>query len=134
MNVVILSGRLTRNPEIRYGGQDSSTAIARFTLAVDDYQQTDYPSCKAIGKNAEWLEKWAKQGTKVELQGRVKTGHYTSHENKEVYYTEILVDRVGFGETKAEAENRQQAQTQNSAPNDGFMDIPDNIGDELPFN
>ena len=130
MNAVILSGRLTKSPEVRYGGQDGSTAIARFTLAVDDYQQTDYTNCKAIGRAAEWVEKWTKKGTKVELQGRVKTGHYTSRENKEVYYTEILVDRIGFGETKAEAENRQQSQEQN----DGFMNIPDDAAGELPFN
>lgn len=116
MNNVVLSGRLTKDADVRYTQGENATAVARFTLAVDDYNGTDYPSIKALGKQAEWVERWTHKGTKVELTGRLKTGHYTNRDGKEVYYTEVLVSSIGFGETKQEAEQRvgreQQAQTQ----------------------
>lgn len=134
MNNVVLSGRLTKDAEVRYTEGESPTAIARFTLAVDDYNGTDYPAIKALGKQAEWVEKWAHKGTKVELTGKVKTGHYTNRDGKEVYYTEVLVNSIGFGESKYEAEQRagrgQQTAEDTGA---GFMDIPDDAADELPF-
>lgn len=135
MNNVTLSGRLTKNPETRYGGQDSAVAITRFTLAVDDYKDTDFINIKCIGRTAEWAEKWLSKGNKVELTGKIKTGHYTSQrDNKEVYYTEVLANSLGFGETKAEAEARQpSSNTTQDGNNDGFMSIPDGIDEELPF-
>ena len=117
MNNVVLSGRLTKNAEVRYGGEDGSVAIARFTLAVQDYKGTDFINIRALGKQAEWVEKW--------------TGN-------KVYYTEVLANSVGFGESKAEAEarsgSRQQEEPQGSMTDaDGFMNIPDGIDEELPF-
>lgn len=109
MNNVTLSGRLTKEPDVRYGGENNSVAIARFTLAVDDYKSTDFINIRALGKTAEWVEKWLQKGNKVELVGKIKTGHYTGRDGKEIYYTEVLASSVSFGETKAEAQQRQQA-------------------------
>ncbi len=136
MNNVSLTGRLTRPAEIRYTQGDTSKAVARFTLAVDDYKDTDFISCVAFDKQAEWVEKWTNKGTKVELTGKIKTGSYTKQDGTKVYYTEVRANSVGFGESKADAENRGQAQQpQQAADNsDGFMQIPDGIDDELPFN
>lgn len=145
MNNVTLTGRLTKDPVIKYGGQDNQTAIARFTLAVEDYNSTDFISCRALGKVAEWVERWTRKGTKVELVGKIKTGHYTNpQDNREVYYTEVLANAMSFGESKREAEQReatagQQANRSQQAAGqqpdyDGFMNIPDGIDEELPFN
>lgn len=139
MNNVVLSGRLTKNAEVRYGGEDGSVAIARFALAVQDYKGTDFINIRALGKQAEWVEKWTGKGTKVELTGKIKTGSYTSKQTgNKVYYTEVLANSVGFGESKAEAEarsgSRQQEEPQeNMTDADGFMNIPDGIDEELPF-
>lgn len=133
MNSVALSGRLTKNPELRYGGQENSTAIARFTLAVNDGQETDFINIKCFGRTAEWVEKWLSKGNRAEVTGKIKTGSYTSQRTgQKVYYTEVLANNVDFGETKAEAEARAAAGQQ---PNydDGFMSIPDDA-DGLPFN
>lgn len=107
MNNVSLSGRLTKNPELRYGGQENSTAIARFTLAVDDGRETDFINIKCFGRTAEWVDKWLSKGNKAEVTGKIKTGSYDSQRTgQKVYYTEVVANNVGFGETKAEAEAR----------------------------
>ncbi len=132
MNSVALTGRLTKAPELRYGGQDGNTAIARFTLAVDDGRDTDFINIKCFGRTAEWVEKWLSKGSRAEVTGKIKTGSYESQKTGgKVYYTEVLANAVGFGETKAEAEARIAGQQPES---DGFMQIPDGIDDELPFN
>jgi len=135
MNKTELTGRLTREPEVRYGGADNSTAIARFTLAVDDRgKETDFIACKAIGKLGEWVEKYLHKGTKVELVGKIKTGSYDKDGSK-VYYTEVLAQELNFGESKAEAAGRgSNAAEQPQQDSDGFMNIPDGLDDELPFN
>ena len=136
MNNVTLSGRLTKEPDVRYGGENNSVAIARFTLAVDDYKSTDFINIRTLGKTAEWVEKWLQKGNKVEIVGKIKTGHYTGRDGKEIYYTEVLASSVSFGETKAEAQQRQQAAGDRPQPtpsSDGFMDIPDGYDDGLPF-
>ena len=135
MNIAAITGRLTKAPEIRYGGEDNSVAIARFTLAVDDKDGADFINIKCLGRTAEWAEKWLSKGSKVELTGRIKTGQYTK-DGREVYFTEILANSLSFGESKAEAEARQGGQTrpQPAADNGGFMNIPDGIDEELPFN
>ena len=131
MNNVSLTGRLTKAPELRYGGQDGSTAIARFTLAVDDGRDTDFINIKCFGRTAEWVEKWLGKGNKAEVTGKIKTGNYESQRTgNKIYYTEVLANSVGFGETKAEAEARGAGKKTES---DGFMNIPDGIEDELPF-
>lgn len=131
MNVVALTGRLTKAPVTRYGGQDNSVAITRFTLAVDDKDGADFINIKCLGRTAEWAEKWLSKGGKVEVTGKIKTGHYTK-DGREVYFTEVLASGLGFGESKAEAEARQNSQPQ-PCDNDGFMNIPDGIDEELPF-
>ena len=105
MNSVALTGRLTREPEIRYGGQDNSTAIARFTLAVDDGRDTDFINIKCFGRTAEWAQKWLSKGSKAEVTGKIKTGSYESQRTGgKVYYTEVVANSVGFGESKAETD------------------------------
>ena len=109
MNNVSLTGRLTREPELRYGGQDNSTAITRFTLAVDDGKDTDFINIKCFGRIAEWVQKWLSKGSRAEVTGKIKTGSYESQRTGgKVYYTEVVANSVGFGESKAEAEARGQ--------------------------
>ena len=109
MNNVSPTGRLTREPELRYGGQDNSTAITRFTLAVDDGKDTDFINIKCFGRTAEWAQKWLSKGSRAEVTGKIKTGSYESQRTgSKVYYTEVVANSVGFGESKAEAEARGQ--------------------------
>ena len=122
MNNVSLTGRLTREPELRYGGQDNSTAITRFTLAVDDGKDTDFINIKCFGRTAEWAQKWLSKGSRAEVTGKIKTGSYESQRTgSKVYYTEVVANNVGFGESKAEAEARGQQLPES----DGFMNIPE---------
>lgn len=103
MNNVSLTGRLTREPELRYGGQDNSTAITRFTLAVDDGKDTDFINIKCFGRTAEWAQKWLSKGSRAEVTGKIKTGSYESQRTgSKVYYTEVVANSVGFGESKYE--------------------------------
>ena len=139
MNKVILLGRLTRNPDVRYtNNQDGSqSAIARYTLAVDrrfkkdGEQAADFISCVAFGKQGEFAEKWLKQGTKIALTGRIQTGSYTNKEGQKVYTTDVVVEECEFAESKAAS--GQQAESQPSQPDDGFINIPEGIEDTLPF-
>lgn len=134
MNVVVLSGRLTREPELRYSGDDN-LAVTRFTIAVDDVGSTSFINIKCFGRVAEWCNKWLSKGNKVELSGKIKTGQYTSQrtgENK--YYTEVIAGNVNFGETKAEAQARQQLSTTSSADIEGGFVRIDELDEELPFN
>ena len=131
MNNVSLAGRLTREPELGYGGQDNSTAITRFTLAVDDGKDTDFINIKCFGRTAEWAQKWLSKGSRAEVTGKIKTGSYESQRTgSKVYYTEVVANSVGFGESKAEAEARGQQLPES----DGFMNIPEGADEELPFN
>ena len=154
MNKVILMGRLTRDPEVRYSQGDNSMAIARYTLAVDrrfarrnggDNQQTaDFISCVAFGRSAEFAEKYLRQGTKIVVTGRIQTGSYTNRDGQKVYTTDVVVEDQEFAESKnAAAGSGMTAQSarpaaanpgQASAPGDGFMNIPEGIDEELPFN
>ena len=144
MNKVILMGRLTRNPEVRYGAGENSTAVARYTIAVerrfkrDGEQSADFIGCVAFGRNAEFAEKYLRQGTKIVLTGRIQTGSYTNRDGQKVYTTDIVVEEQEFAESKAAtAGNGGQGNysRSSSAPSDanGFMNIPDGIDDELPF-
>lgn len=106
MNKIILMGRLTKDPEIRYSQGENSLAIARFTLAVDrkfkrqGEAEADFISCIAFGKNAEHAERYFKQGLKIAITGRVQTGNYTSKEGNKVYYTEVVIEETEFAESK----------------------------------
>lgn len=139
MNKVILMGRLTRDPEVRYSQTDSSMAIARFSLAVDrrfkkqgDEVTADFFNCTAFGKQAEFVEKYLKQGTKILVAGRIQNDNYTNKDGQKVYSVQIIVEEMEFAESKASAGQREQED--NNMPGDGFMNIPDGIGAELPFN
>ena len=148
MNKVILMGRLTRDPEVRYSQGENSTAIARYTLAVDrrfrrnnDGEQTaDFIGCVAFGRSAEFAEKYFRQGLKVIVTGRIQTGSYTNKEGQKVYTTDVVVEDQEFAESKA-ASNNSYKKENGYAPYkpepaqaaDGFMNIPDAIEDELPF-
>lgn len=144
MNKVILMGRLTRDPEVRYSQGENSLAIARFTLAVDrrfkrqGEQDADFISCVSFGKTAEFAEKYLKQGTKIAVTGRIQTGSYTNKEGQKVYTTEVVVEETEFAESKSASGESGYQNTSRPAPTeaigDGFMNIPDGIDEELPFN
>ena len=142
-------GRLTRDPEVRYSQGENSTAIARYTLAVDrrfrrnnDGEQTaDFIGCVAFGRSAEFAEKYFRQGLKVIVTGRIQTGSYTNKDGQRVYTTDVVVENQEFAESKAASANNaggyQQAAPSRPEPTqaagDGFMNIPDAIEEELPF-
>ena len=146
MNKVIMMGRLTRDPEIRYSQNGDQMCIARYTLAVDrkfkkqgDGQTADFINCIAFGKSAEFAEKYLKQGIKIAVTGRIQTGSYTNKDGNKVYTTDVVVEEHEFCESKnANNSNCNQrpdlsnASNQPSSGND-FMSIPDGIEDDLPF-
>ena len=152
MNKVVLMGRLTRDPEIRYSQGETASAVARYTLAVDrrfkrqnDEQTADFISCVSFGKTAEFIERYLKQGTKVVGCGRIQTGSYTNREGQKVYTTDVVIEEIEFAESKNAAANSgfdnggySQPSTARPEPSqaagDGFMNIPDGIDEELPFN
>lgn len=140
MNKVILMGRCTRDPEIRYSQGESSMAIARFSLAVDrrykkeNEQSADFINCVAFGKTAEFIEKWCVKGTKLLVEGRIQTGSYTNKEGQKVYTTDIMVEQCEFAESKKTAEENNMARPQPLTNSDGFMNIPYGIDEGLPFN
>ena len=152
MNKVILMGRLTRDPEVRYSQGESSMAIARYTLAVDrrfkrDGEATaDFIPCVVFGKSAEFTERYFRQGMRVVVSGRIQTGSYTNRDGVKVYTTEVVVEEQEFAESKASSDSYAASHPQQSAPSapsmpnpvsasaDGFMNIPDGIDEELPFN
>ena len=134
MNKVFLMGRLTRSPEVRYSQGENSSAVARFTIAVDrrikkgDDPKTDFIGCVSFGKTAEFVEKYLRQGTKVVAIGRIQTGSYTNKDGNRVYTTDVVVEELEF------AESKNGSRTVSSEGTDGFMNIPDGIDEELPFN
>ena len=150
MNRVILMGRLTRDPNISYSQSGDNMAIARFTLAVDrrgrrqdgaDQQNADFIGCVCFGRQAEFAEKYLRQGTKVAVTGRIQTGSYTNKDGQKVYTTDVVLDDIEFAESKnsqggSDSNYSYQAPSRPapSAAGDGFMNIPDGIDEELPFN
>ena len=150
MNKAILMGRLTRDPEVRYTQGENQMAIARYTLAVDrrfnrngDENTADFISCVAFGKAGEFAERYFRKGTKVVVSGRIQTGSYTNKDGAKVYTTEVVVEEQEFAESKnsnngsSEGYSAGSARTQQPVPmepTEGFMNIPDGIDEELPFN
>ena len=134
MNHVVLMGRLTRDPEVRYTTGDNPMAIARYTLAVDrrfrkDGEATaDFISCKAFGRAAEFTEKYLRQGVKIAVHGRIETGSYTNKDGKKVYTTDVIVDGQEFAESKAD----KAAEPAPAADENGFAPTMDD--EDLPFN
>ncbi len=159
MNKVILMGRLTRDPEVRYSAGENAMAVARYTLAVDrrfrrdgGEQTADFISCVTFGRNAEFAEKYLRKGTKIAVTGHIQTGSYTNKDGVKVYTTEVVVEEQEFAESKAasaredgmpyqpQASYQPQAPYQQQAPRpsqaaaaDGFINIPEGIDEELPF-
>ena len=154
MNNVILLGRLTRDPEVRYSQGENSMAIARYTLAVDRRRKTeggqdaDFIPCVALGKNGEFAEKYLHKGTKIAVEGRIQTGSYQNKEGQTVYTTDVLVESQEFAESKGSNEEKNAYYDRMAAgvsggnldiaptapSSDGFMNIPDGIDEALPFN
>lgn len=160
MNKVILMGRLTRDPEMRYTSGENQLAIARYTLAVDrrfsrrnqgqdNGQTADFINCVAFGKSAEFAGNYLHQGTKIAVTGRIQTGSYTNKEGRKVYTTEVVIEDQEFAESKKSAEASGDVNYGSSASSsgsagmdkpdpsgaaDGFMNIPDAIEENLPFN
>ena len=155
MNKVILMGRLTRNPDVRYSQGEKAACVARYTLAVnrrfrrEGDQDADFINCVAFGRQGEFAEKYLKQGTKIVISGRIQTGRYTNRDGVKVYSTDGVVEEQDFAESKAAAS--ESGMMRQSAPSpmaaspmpspaqassaDGFMNIPDGVEDEgLPFN
>lgn len=146
MNKVILLGRLTRDPDVRYSQGENSMAVARFTLAVDrrrgrsnennNEQTADFISCVAFDKRAEVVEKYTRQGLKIAVTGRIQTGSYTNKDGQKVYTTDVMVDDIEFCESKGSNNSDNGSRPEPAkASSDGFMNIPDNVEDEgSPFN
>lgn len=148
MNKVILMGRLTRDPEVRYSQGDNATAIARFTLAVDrrikrdNEASVDYINCVSFGRSAEFAEKYFHKGTKIVIVGRIQTGSYTNKDGQKVYTTDIVIEEQDFAESKAASQQNNSGNAQNASNNqqaqrpkpqtspDGFMSADD---EGLPF-
>lgn len=150
MNKVILMGRLTRDPEVRYSQGTNPTAVARYTLAVNrTYKRegepdADFINCVVFGRSAEFAEKYFRQGLKIVISGRIRTGSYTNRDNIKVYTTDVIVEEQEFAESKnaggqtGESQNGSRAadnvnRSDNNSLGDGFMNIPDGLDDELPF-
>ena len=148
MNKVILMGRLTRDPEVRYTAGDNGTAVATYTLAVDRRgaksgdnggQTADFIRCVAFGKAAEFTEKYLKTGVKMLVSGRIQTGSYTNRDGQKVYTTDVVIEEQEFAESKKSAEggstntSTSRNQQYNAKRNDDFMNIPDTADDETPW-
>lgn len=137
MNKVILLGNLTRNPEIRYSQNEKSIAIARFTLAInrrvkkDGEAEADFFNCTAFGKQAEFVEKYFHQGSRMMLVGRIQNDNYTNKNGEKVYSVQILAEEIEFGERKQTNTAGSPAEQQKA--DDDFMNIPDGIEEGLPF-
>lgn len=141
MNNVSLVGRLVRDPDIRY--TDGGLSIARFSIAVDrrfkkdGEQAADFPNIIAFGKTAEFIERYFKKGNRIGLNGRIQTGNYTNNDGIKVYTTDVIAENVEFVESKSNNDYENMVPNTVANPNldsDGFMNIPDGIDEELPFN
>lgn len=137
MNKVILMGRLTRDPEVRYSAGENQQAVARYTIAVDRRFKrdgdpaADFIGCVAFGKQAEFAEKYLHQGTKIAVTGRIQTGSYTNREGQKVYTTDVVIEEQEFAESKKSADAQQEKQPE--ADHNGFVQADDSM-EELPFN
>lgn len=143
MNKVVLTGRLTKDPEVRYTTGENSTAIATFTLAVnrrfarrDDPNAVtaDFIRCQAFGKTAEFVEKYFHKGQKADLDGRIQTGQYQNRDGQTVYTTDVIIENIEFGESKNAAGSGGSPTTSTANNDQSFINIPDDVDSELPFN
>lgn len=143
MNKVILLGRLCADPEVRYSQGENVSCVARYRLAVDRRFKregdvnADFIPCVAFGKAAEFAEKYLRKGTKIAVVGRIQTGSYTNQEGNKVYTTDVIVEEQEFAESKASQNNSSGSSIPPAASTDGgdgFMNIPEGLEEELPFN
>lgn len=139
MNICIHTGRLTKDPEVRV--TQSGSTIARFSLAVDrrfkkeGEPTADFLEFVAFGKTAEFVEKYCKKGTKLDVHSRLQNDNYTNREGNKVYRNTLYVESLEFGESKASAQRSNGSPAPKSpAKDDGFINIPDGISEEMPFN
>lgn len=138
MNKVILIGRLTRDPDVRYSQGKNALAVARYTLAVDRIykkdgeQGADFIPCVCFGRSAEFAEKYFRQGTKIAVVGRIQTGSYVNRDGVKVYTTEVVVDEQEFAGSRPVQGHPAGSQAP-AADQDGFMNVPEGIDEELPF-
>lgn len=139
MNKVVLMGRLTKDPDVRYSQGNNPMAIARYTLAVerkfkrDGEPNADFINCIAFGKNGEFAEKYLHKGMKILIEGRWQSGSYTNRDSQKVYTNDCVVESCEFAESK-NANQSERPQPMPQTGSDGFMSIPDGIDEELPFN
>lgn len=137
MNKVMLMGRLTKDPEVRTG---ESTTVAKYTLAVnrkfkkDGEPTADFIPCVVFGRSAEFTEKYFRKGMQVAISGRIQTASYTNKDGNKVYTTDVVVEEQEFAESKAASQQNQNNASDSVPSSDGFMNIPDGIDEELPFN
>ena len=144
MNKVILMGRLTRDPEVRYSQGERTMTLAKYTLAVDrrgrrsqdgNEQTADFLNCVAFDRAGEFAEKYFRQGMRVLISGRIQTGSYINKDGIKVYTTDINVEDQEFADSKGAASGGQTNGRPEPADADGFVNIPDNLEDDsLPFN
>ena len=153
MNKVILMGRLTRDPEVRYSQGANATAVARFSIAVDrrfkrdGEPDADFFNCTCFGKQAEFVERYLRKGTKIVVAGRIQNDNYTNKDGQMVYSVRVMVDEIEFAESKNASSGNEggyaggnnfgggySRPAEPSGAGDGFMNIPDGIDEELPFN
>lgn len=131
LNKVIMMGRLTRDPEV--SSSTSGTTFARYSIAVDRKIKTegqpeaDFFTCTSFGKQAEFVEKYLKKGTKILITGRLQNDSYTNKDGQKVTATKIITEGVEFAEPK------RVGQTEQRTENNDFLSIPDGMADELPF-
>ena len=147
MNKVILMGRPTRDPEIRYSQGEQSTAVARYTIAVDrrfrrdgDQQTADFINCVAFGRQGEFAEKYFRKGIKIAITGRIQTGSYTNKDGQRVYTTDVVAENVEFAESKNASQSYNGgapagggAPAPSAASGDGFINIESGVEETLPF-
>ncbi len=137
MNKVILAGRLSKDPDIRTAGE---TTVARFSLAVgrkykkDEEREADFISCVAFGNQATFIEKYFKKGDAMTLDGHIQTGSFKNKDGQTVYTTDVIIDSVEFALGGKNSNNNSNTTSSKSSANDGFMNVPEGIEDELPFN
>lgn len=138
MNKCILMGNLTRDPEIRYSQGENATAVARFSIAVNrrfarqGEDDTDFFNCVAFGKQAEFVEKYFRKGSRMLLSGRIQNNNYTNNNGEKVYSVQIVAEEIEFAERKSSSSSNDN--TPSKPSNDDFMEIPDDVEDGLPFN
>ena len=136
MNKVVLTGRLVRDPEIRYSTGEQNKAIAKYTIAVNrsfDHGKADFINCVAFGKAAEFAEKYFKKGNKIDVSGRIQTGNYINKDGQKVYTTDVVVEEHEFGESKSANQSSDSRPEPYTGGDNDFVNIPENISEELPF-